>query len=130
MAEAKTDKVRRLMAPPTPEGAIKLYGGDHRQEGNARGEGPRRGQVQGQDGWRALKINSRRPHDSVVYLAASCAGAHPTRPLPAIVKTIERRRGMGAAMTNDFDYEAMIASFMALAMAAVCWGVLIAPLAG
>ena len=59
-----------------------------------------------------------------------CAGAHSTRPLPAIVKTIERRRGTGATMTNDFDYEATIASLMALALAAICWGVLIAPLAG
>jgi hypothetical protein len=38
--------------------------------------------------------------------------------------------GVGATMTNDFDYEATIASFMAVVMTAICWGVLIAPLAG
>jgi hypothetical protein len=105
MAEEKTGNIIRLMTPP-------------------------RGHVQGLDGRRALEIDSRRPHNSVVYLAASCVRAHPTPPFPANVKSIERRRGMEATMRSDFDYEATIASFMAAVMAAICWGVLIAPLAG
>ncbi len=33
-------------------------------------------------------------------------------------------------MLNEFDYEAKIASVMAVAMTAICWAVLVAPLAG
>jgi hypothetical protein len=41
----------------------------------------------------------------------------------------EERPGEGY-MEKDFDYEATIASVMAVAMAGICWAVLIAPLAG
>jgi hypothetical protein len=38
--------------------------------------------------------------------------------------------GWGATMTKDFDFEATLVSVMAVAMAALYWGVLITPLAG